>query len=62
MKIVRHDGSNPGFLQAVVMRNWLRVLLNMVPFFALADALFIFGANKRCLHDLLAGTYVIDHR
>lgn len=62
MTIVRHDGTNPGFLQGVVMRNWLRHLLNMVPLFALADALFIFGENKRCLHDILAGTHVIDHR
>ncbi len=27
---------------------------------ALADALFIFGERRRCLHDFLAGTLVVD--
>jgi uncharacterized RDD family membrane protein YckC len=31
-------------------------------FLALIDVLFIFGAEKRCLHDVMAGTIVIRYR
>ena len=29
-------------------------------FVGLIDALFIFGSEKRCLHDYIAGTIVVD--
>lgn len=61
MRIVTRSGANPGFLQGVVLRNWLRALLGMVPFFGLLDALSIFFSDeRRCIHDYLAGTYVVD--
>ncbi len=60
MRIIRADGGSPGFIQGVVMRNWLRTLLNLLPFFGMADALFILRDSKRCLHDFIAGTHVID--
>lgn len=60
MRIVTSDGQAPGFLQGVVLRNWVRNLLTMVPFLGLIDILFIFGESRRCLHDYLAGTYVVD--
>jgi uncharacterized RDD family membrane protein YckC len=28
--------------------------------FALVDILFIFGKNRRCIHDLIAGTRMVD--
>jgi uncharacterized RDD family membrane protein YckC/DNA-directed RNA polymerase subunit RPC12/RpoP len=60
MRIVTVGGQNPGFLQGVVLRNWVRALLNMLPFFALLDAAFIINDSKRCIHDLIAGTHVVD--
>jgi uncharacterized RDD family membrane protein YckC len=60
IRIVRGDGSSPGFLQGVVLRNWLRVLLSFVPFFAMVDLAFIFSDSRRCLHDHMSGTQVID--
>ncbi len=41
-------------------------VVSQVPFVGaivgLANALFIFRSDKRCLHDLLAGTKVINYR
>jgi hypothetical protein len=48
------------------MRSWLPFLLGLVPgfgsVFGLADACFIFGTERRCLHDRMAGTIVVDTR
>jgi len=59
IRIVSTNGKLPGFLQAVVLRNWLRVVFSFVPFFGLIDALFIFSDSRRCLHDYLASTRVV---
>ena len=65
VRIVRAtDGGNPGFLRAVVLRNMVRHVLSAVPIlgglFALADILAIFGEERRCLHDRIAGTRVVE--
>jgi uncharacterized RDD family membrane protein YckC len=61
IKIVDLKGESPGFFQGVFMRYWVVGLLNMVPFFGLIDAFWIFSNDaKRCLHDYIAGTFVID--
>jgi uncharacterized RDD family membrane protein YckC/DNA-directed RNA polymerase subunit RPC12/RpoP len=60
MKIVTASGTNPGFVQGVMLRNWLRAALSMIPLFGLIDVLTIFGESRRCIHDFLAGTYVVD--
>lgn len=59
-RIVTASGRRPGFFRGVVLRVGLGGLLGLIPFFGLADALWIFGHQRRCLHDLIAGTYVID--
>jgi uncharacterized RDD family membrane protein YckC len=53
------DGSNPGFFKAVVLRLLVRRLLSIIPLFALIDVLFILGEDRRCIHDLIAGTKVV---
>jgi len=64
-RIVDNDnGSNPGFVRAVILRSWVVSLISSVPclggIFGLVDILWIFGEEKRCLHDLMANTRVID--
>ena len=60
IRIVSCNGRLPGFVQGVILRNWLRALLSFVPFFTLLDFAFVLGDSRRCIHDLLAGTRVVD--
>jgi uncharacterized RDD family membrane protein YckC/predicted RNA-binding Zn-ribbon protein involved in translation (DUF1610 family) len=64
IRIVRYDDGGPvGFGKAVALRSWVPGLIGNIPmvgpFFSLADPLFIFSAERRCLHDLIAGTKVV---
>lgn len=63
MRIVRLDGSPCGFLHGVFVRSWVFTALASLPlvggFLGLIDALYIFGSEQRCLHDVLAGTKVV---
>jgi hypothetical protein len=38
----------------------LNGLLGIIPFYGFVDVLFIFGQERRCLHDLIAGTRVVQ--
>ncbi len=62
IKVVRYDNKrNGGFITNVSIRFVLGVLLlGMIPFYPLVDFLFIFREDKRCIHNLIAGTCVID--
>ena len=60
IRIVSTTGVLPGFIQTVVLRNWVRLLFSFVPFLSLIDLLFIFSESRRCLHDYLAGTRVVS--
>ena len=57
------DGTNPGFVKVFLLRAVLPAVLGAIPLiglpFTLADYGFIFRADRRCLHDLIAGTKVI---
>jgi uncharacterized RDD family membrane protein YckC/DNA-directed RNA polymerase subunit RPC12/RpoP len=59
-----HDGSNPGFGGAVMLRGFVPGLIGAIPyiggFFSLVDILCIFGAERRCIHDMIAGTCVVE--
>jgi uncharacterized RDD family membrane protein YckC len=64
IRIVRyHDGARPGFVHAVLLRSWLINVIGLIPtvgsVFPLFDVGFIFGPERRCLHDLIAGTKVV---
>jgi uncharacterized RDD family membrane protein YckC len=60
IRIVKLDGSLPGFVNGVVLRVWvLGVVSTFLGFLPLIDALLIFGDERRCLHDHIASTKVI---
>ena len=62
--VMAADGALPGFVHAVVLRLFVMTALGMIPLVgvlvSLADPLFIFGEDRRCLHDYLAQTVVIQ--
>ena len=64
IRIVKVDGSPVNFVSGVLLRNWLMMLLQQIPvvnlILPLLDALFIFREDRRCIHDLIAGTKVIQ--
>ncbi|PTX95583.1 RDD family protein [Opitutus sp. ER46] len=66
IRIVRVvDGGNPGFISAVLLRLIVPGIIGMIPLlglgflFSLVDVCFIFRADRRCIHDLMAGTRVV---
>jgi uncharacterized RDD family membrane protein YckC len=76
-RIALLDGANPGFFHGVVLRVWPWTLIQVLPVLVgpvlqlralvsiafFVDALWIFaGGTRRCVHDHLAGTWVVDAR
>jgi uncharacterized RDD family membrane protein YckC len=63
IKVVRSDGSRIGLGRIFGLRFLPITLLGMVPILGplltLTDALFIFGEERRCLHDRIADTIVV---
>jgi uncharacterized RDD family membrane protein YckC len=63
IKIVRLDGSDVGFVNGVILRGWVIGAIGNIPLvgglIALINPLMIFGEERRCLHDHIAGTRVI---
>lgn len=63
IQIVRVDGTPLGFVNGVILRSWVVGLLGNIPLVgplvALVNPLMIFGEERRCLHDQIAGTRVI---
>lgn len=63
IRVVTDHGELPGFIRAVLIREWAHHLLCMVPWvgpwFRFLDPLFIFTDSRKCLHDYLAGTRVV---
>ena len=64
MKIVKVDGQDVNFVSGVVMRSWVPGFISAIPLvgmlFWLIDPLVIFGEERRCVHDVMAGTKVIS--
>jgi uncharacterized RDD family membrane protein YckC len=64
IRIVKLDGSNPGFTNVIIMRGILPGLIGGIPMvgpvFSLIDVLLIFREDHRCVHDMLAGTIVVE--
>lgn len=61
LRVESVHGGPADFVQLVVLRTLLPAVLGFCcGLFSLIDALFIFGEERRCLHDLLAGTVVVN--
>ncbi len=63
IRITRDDGSAVSVLRVFFLRFLPVTLLGAIPtlglIFRLLDPLMIFQTNRRCLHDLIAGTIVV---
>lgn len=63
VKIVRVDGSRASLRRIFFLRILVNSLIGMIPLaggvYSLVDVLFIFGEERRCVHDYIAGTVVI---
>jgi uncharacterized RDD family membrane protein YckC len=55
---------NPGWVRTILLRSVANSLIASVPlvggFYSIVDVLFIFGKDRRCIHDLIATTRVIQ--
>lgn len=64
IKVVRKDGDRVLLTRFIFLRYLPVTLIGFVPFIGgivgLVDALMIFGAERRCMHDLIADTIVIE--
>ena len=60
IRIVKKDtGENGGFVSNVLLRIIVNGLLGIIPLYGLVDILFIFREDRRCIHDMIAGTVVV---
>lgn len=64
IRIVTHpDEQPPGFVKAFLLRAFVNGILGAVPcagpIYSLVDVCFIFREDRRCIHDLIAGTQVV---
>lgn len=65
IRIVSHpDAQLPGFVRAVLLRAFVNGLIGAVPcigfLYSIVDGCFVFRDDRRCIHDLIAGTQVIE--
>lgn len=64
IRIVRTDGSRAGLGRIFALRYMVPGLIGAIPLlgplFSLIDPLFIFNDEKRCIHDMIADTIVVD--
>jgi uncharacterized RDD family membrane protein YckC len=63
MKIVDMQGRQPSLVHILTMRYLPTQAISLIPcvgaLYALVDVLFIFGEDRRCVHDKIAGTQVV---
>ena len=63
IKIVKVDGSAPGFVGAFLLRVFVNAIPSAIPYiggiYGLVDTLMIFRQDQRCIHDMIAGTRVV---
>lgn len=61
IRVVRTDGSPASLGRILLLRNLVPAVIgSFCGIFGLVDVLLIFGDERRCLHDMLADTKVIQ--
>lgn len=64
IKVVRRDGSRASLGRIFWLRNVVNYIPSAIPilgnFYGIIDSLFIFGARRQCIHDLIADTIVVN--
>ena len=63
IRIVKVDtGENGGFVPNVLLRMIVNGIISWVTcgVYGIVDTLFIFREDRRCIHDLIAGTHVVE--
>ncbi len=61
IRIVNYsDGQIPSAGRLLGMRYFVNSLLGQIPLYSILDVLLIFGDERRCIHDHLAGTKVVE--
>jgi uncharacterized RDD family membrane protein YckC len=55
-----NSGEVPGWGKLLGLRYGVNSALGNIPLYSLIDILLIFGEERRCIHDYLAGTKVVD--
>jgi uncharacterized RDD family membrane protein YckC len=59
IKLLRKDGSEVSISRVIIGRNLVNSVLGIIPLYGLIDLLFIFGNQRRCVHDYIADTIVV---
>lgn len=57
--VLRTTGQNGGFVPNVLLRVIVNGVLSAIPFYSIVDAVLIFRADRRCIHDMIANTQVV---
>ena len=61
IRLLRTDGSPVSVARVVFVRNLVPAVINsFCGIFSLVDALFIFNDDRRCLHDAISDTKVVE--
>lgn len=64
MRIVRTGGERAGLARLLGLRYGIGWLINVIPvvgpIYGLVDALFIFRESRKCVHDIIADTIVVN--
>jgi uncharacterized RDD family membrane protein YckC len=65
MRIVTYpEGQSPGGVKTILLRGVVPAVIGMIPvlgpLFSLVNVCFIFREDRRCIHDLIAGTQVVN--
>lgn len=64
-QIVDRDGNIPKFMNLLILRylvmGWIGIIPIIGGLLAITNILFIFRKDRRCIHDHLAQTWVVDN-